>query len=427
MQTYSYEIAAPPDGELFIGSRATFEWNTNFPLQAGQYLELIFWPKTHGIEGWPGGRSPIGAKLWSSTAPIWIESVDLDWFRLQQPAFFTPREYYWGVAVVVLEPEYRKLALLGPGVRFFTYEPSTATPRPSATPTETPLTTTPTSTPTPSEPEAGATRIVEGITFVYVPAGEFQMGSNEFGGEQPVQTMYLDGYWIGQTEVTNAQFRVFMEAGGYTTERYWREEGWVWRVENQITEPEWWQNSNFNGDQQPVNAISWYEADAYSRWLAETAGLSIRLPTEAEWEKAARGPEGRIYPWGDAWDPSRVNYCDKRCGETFRWATWADTENDDGFAYTSPVGSYPNGASPYGALDMAGNVWEWTGDSYAPDYYATSPDRNPTGPDDGSVRVLRGGSWATYPTYLRGAGRNGVTPVVRDNGVGVRVVLAPGF
>lgn len=121
--SYSYQISTPADGELFNGSRAAFEWNTNIPLQPGQYLELIFWPKSEGIEGWTGGRSPAGAKLPGSTAPTWIETVDLDKFRLQQPTFFTSREYYWGVAVVVLQPEYQKLALLGPGVRFFDYKP----------------------------------------------------------------------------------------------------------------------------------------------------------------------------------------------------------------------------------------------------------------------------------------------------------------
>jgi formylglycine-generating enzyme required for sulfatase activity len=299
----------------------------------------------------------------------------------------------------------------------------------TATPTATPVppTATATSTPTPTEPEAGATRVVEGITFVYVPAGEFTMGSNQSSEEQPIHEVYLDGYWIGQTEVTNVQFRAFIEAGGYSTEAYWREEEWTWRLENQITEPANWQDSLFNGDQQPVNAISWYEADAYSRWLAQKSGLPIRLPTEAEWEKAARGTDGRIYPWGSDWDPSRANYCDKRCGDAFDWATWADGNNDDGYARTSPVGSFPNGASPYGALDMAGNVWEWTGDWYGSDYYATSPERNPGGPDSGSFRVLRGGSWSNYPTNLRGADRGWSNPGGRKHDVGMRVVVAPGF
>jgi formylglycine-generating enzyme required for sulfatase activity len=292
--------------------------------------------------------------------------------------------------------------------------------------------------------QAGTTRVVEGITFVYVPAGEFVMGSTEaeidaafeqcqqyrgdtcqrlwYAVEAPAHTVYLDGYWIGRTEVTNAQFRAFIEADGYTTERYWSEEGWAWRVENQITEPALWQESNFTGDQQPVVGLSWHEADAYSRWLAETSSLPIRLPTEAEWEKAARGPESRIYPWGDAWDPSRANYCDKRCSETFDDATWGDVENDDGYARTSPVGSFPFGASPYGALDMVGNVWEWTGDWY--DNYASSPARNPTGPDGGSIRVLRGGSWHYVPSGLRGAYRGKDYPGSRTDRLGVRVVLA---
>jgi formylglycine-generating enzyme required for sulfatase activity len=309
----------------------------------------------------------------------------------------------------------------------------------TATPTETPvpLTPTATSTSTLTEPEAGATGVVEGVTFVYVPAGEFVMGSREeeidaaleqcqqyddscersrFAHEAPTHTVYLDGYWIGQTEVTNAQFRYFMEADGYTTERYWSLEGWTWRLENSITEPQFWQNANFNGNQQPVNGVSWHEADAYSRWLAETSSLPIRLPTEAEWEKAARGTDGRTYPWGNDWDASRANYCDKRCK--------AEAENDDGYAYTSPVGIFAEGASPYGAVDMAGNVWEWTGDWYDSGYYATSPERNPIGPDGGSEHVLRGGAWDNNPTSLRGAHRSRFDPDRRNHNVGVRVVLA---
>ncbi|MBI1299670.1 SUMF1/EgtB/PvdO family nonheme iron enzyme [bacterium] len=331
----------------------------------------------------------------------------------------------------------------------------------TVTPTATPVPPTPTATwtPTPSEPEAGATRVVEGITFVYVPAGEFVMGSTEeeieaaveqcqqdiniedkaeseaicvlvrprLEAESPAHTVYLDGYWIGQTEVTNAQFRAFIEDGGYTTERYWSASGWTWRVANSITEPEFWQDANFNGDQQPVSGISWYEADAYSRWLTQKSGLAIRLPTEAEWEKAARGTDGRTYPWGDDWDPSRANYCDRRCGDAFAFALWVDANNDDGYAHTSPVGRFLNGASPNGALDMAGNVWEWTGDWYDSSYYATSPERNPMGPASGSERVLRGGSWSDNPSFLRGAFRLRYTPDYRNINVGVRVVLGPGF
>ena len=279
---------------------------------------------------------------------------------------------------------------------------------------------------------------VTGMVFVPVPAGEFEMGSTEeevdaalalcnasrgncergwFADEQPQHTVSLDAYWIGQTEVTNAQFQQFVDAGGYAAERYWSAEGWQVRSDEGWGGPRCLEDENFNAPDQPVVCVSWYEAEAYTRWLSEASGAAIRLPTEAEWEKAARGTDGRIFPWGDEFDGNRLNFCDVNCEYD-----WKDETYDDGYTYTAPVGSYPEGASPYGALDMAGNVWEWVNDWYQEDYYSQSPGSNPQGPATGESRVLRGGSWYRDDYLVRSARRDYVFPGLWIGDVGFRCV-----
>lgn len=203
----------------------------------------------------------------------------------------------------------------------------------------------------------------DGSVLIEIPAGSFIMGSNDEGGdEKPMHTVYLRKYYIGKYEVTVGQFKNYCGAIG----------------KNMPEQPKW--NS---GDNYPVVNVSWNDAMAYCEW----AGL--RLPTEAEWEKAARGTDGREYPWGNKWDSSKCN----------------STENGDSYFYTSPVGSFPSGVSPYGLYDMAGNVWEWCNDWYDNDYYKITPRSNPTGPSSGSARVLHGGNWMYDSTYCRSAHR----------------------
>ena len=214
--------------------------------------------------------------------------------------------------------------------------------------------------------------------MVYVPAGEFIMGSDEGDSdEQPVHTVYLDAFYIDRTEVTNAQYRECVEAGACDTP----------------ADTRYYDNADYA--QHPVIWVSWNDADAYCRWVGK------RLPTEAEWEKAARGTDGRTYPWGEGIDCDHAQY-----GECA--------------GQTVPVGSKSKGVSPYGALDMAGNVWEWVTDWYDSDYYARSPFQDPQGPDSGDYRVRRGGSWGSYVWYVRTAFRFYYHPSIAGNLVGFR-------
>jgi len=257
---------------------------------------------------------------------------------------------------------------------------------------------------------------IRAIDWVDVPGGDFLMGSTAADGqawanERPQHTVYVDAFRISHSEVTNAQYRQFIDAGGYSTSVYWSAAGWQWRQANGVTQPGYWNDSVFNQPNYPVVAVSWYEADAYTRWAG------ARLPTEAEWEKAARGTDGRIYPWGDAFDGTRLNYCDQNC----IWEA-PDTTVNDGYCYTAPVGTYPSGASPYGVLDMAGNALEWLADWYQEDYYSNSPYSNPSGPTSGTTHVIRGGGYPDGAERQRCAHRYGDFPDLRSWVVGFRVV-----
>ena len=231
--------------------------------------------------------------------------------------------------------------------------------------------------------------------MVLIPAGEFQMGDAFSEGgtdERPIHTVYVDAFYIDTYEVTNAQYRRFVQATGHRAP-----EGFGYVNGEWLSGFKPWLDESLNGDDQPVVCVSWADAKAYCEWAGK------RLPTEAEWEKAARGGlVGKKFPWGDE-DPD-----DTQCN-------FVDRNADDG---TSPVGSFtPNG---HGLHDMAGNVWEWCSDWYDPGYYSESPKENPTGPSSGSSRVLRGGSWNLNSYYMRVSFRFPGVPKYSNNFVGFR-------
>jgi formylglycine-generating enzyme required for sulfatase activity len=225
----------------------------------------------------------------------------------------------------------------------------------------------------------------DGARMVWVPAGEFLMGSNDsyqaYIAWRPQHKVYLDGYWMYKYEVTVAQYRKFCSETGKLMPHApnW---GWI--------------------DSHPMVSVTWQMANDYAKWAGAT------LPTEAQWEKAARGTDGRKFPWGNKWDASK---CNSRFGKLER---------------TRPVGMYPSGASPYGCMDMVGNVWEYCADWYAVDYYKFTPGKNPTGPVNGNARVLRGGSFtSSISERLRCAYRHCAVVADFDIQAGFRCSISP--
>ncbi len=232
--------------------------------------------------------------------------------------------------------------------------------------------------------------------FVEVAAGTYRVGDQTLAEEYktkyswdnralPDETIRFEQpFQLSKYPVTNGQFQRFVEAGGYDDLLLWQADGWKWRSENNIAEPRLWRDSKWNGMTQPVVGVSWWEADAFCRWAG------CRLPTEREWEAAARGPDGRAYPWEGEWDDGICN------------------SYEAGLEMTTPVGIFPRSTATCGAEDMAGNVWEW-----CDDWFDLKQ----------QVRVLRGGSWSSYAGGTRSAIRGRNSPDDRSDGIGFRVVV----
>jgi formylglycine-generating enzyme required for sulfatase activity len=259
-----------------------------------------------------------------------------------------------------------------------------------------------------------------GENWIEIPAGEFLMGAQKldpkapnydpeaYDDESPVHPVFLSAYRIGRYPVTVAEYLRFVGDRGYEKGAYWKEGGfgkWKW--------PAAWaaRDEQVDNPTRPVVGVSWYEASAYAAWAG------CRLPTEAEWERAACGRAGWKYPWGD--DPPnerRANF---------------SPDGKPNVGHPTPVGEYPLGDTPEGVSDMAGNVWEWCSDVFDEGYYGKSPKKDPRGPArsvKGSACVLRGGSWLLPSVLLRSACRSGSPPVHRLGILGFRVVcvLSPG-
>lgn len=244
----------------------------------------------------------------------------------------------------------------------------------------------------PAEPVGTAASSGEGASeppllddMVTVPAGSFVRGTLVGGfDEQPPRDIYLDAFEIDRYEVTNHQYGLFVAAIGH------RKAGPPSRYAKNM--------GKMRGPNQPVVYVSWDDADQYCRWKGK------RLPTEAEWEKAMRGPDGRLWPWGN----------DERPGG----ANWARIQ--DGYEVTARVGSFEADKSPYGVMDGAGNVMEWVADWYSETYYRDSTDHNPLGPEFGAFRVLRGGGYTTTGADIRITSRSKMVPDFRDETIGFR-------
>lgn len=274
-------------------------------------------------------------------------------------------------------------------------------------------------TPSPAGDNLGdiRTRPADGMTMVYVPAGTFKMGSTDveikdaislcrehypvcnqwyYDREAPQHAVSVDGYWIDQTEITNAHFLQCVQEGACA------EPATCTKGEPTFSIPEL--------SDHPVVCVDWSQARVYCEWAG------ARLPTEAEWEYAFRGAAGSIFPWGDSFMGTKLNYCDQNCEQRH-----ADTRYDDGYTRTAPVAGFPAGISWCGAFGMSGNVSEWVADWFGA--YGPEAASNPAGPPSGDVKMVKGCSWFFPPAYCRGSARASVRPEIRFDYLGFRCAV----
>jgi len=289
-----------------------------------------------------------------------------------------------------------------PGILAGPVATETATPEPSSTATPPP---TPTAAPPTPNPPGAASKPpactvagqnwaspVDEMQMVCIPSGKFSMGSiTGNNNEKPVHEVYLDAYWLDRYEVSNDQYQQCVTVGVCTPPQ----------DTSSTKYPSYYGNEQYAI--YPVINVDWNQAAAYCRWAGK------RLPSEAEWEKAARGTDKRTYPWGEEINCASANY----------WGKDGGCVGD-----TSAVGGLPGGASPYGALDMAGNVWEWVNDWYSENSYIISAPNNPTGPATELYRVQRGGSWSYNLTFARTTNRFKNNPDSKNSDVGFRCAVS---
>jgi len=259
--------------------------------------------------------------------------------------------------------------------------------------------------------------------MVRIPAGEYRMGTAEgsdgLADEHPERLVLLHAFFLDRFEVTNQDYAAFVQSTGHRPPANNNPASTIW---NDTTYPQ-------AIAKHPVVNVSWEDAVAYCRWSGK------RLPTEAEWEKAARGTDGRRYPWGNDWSWKKANSASYWAGQTIEFQSGADWEafwikgdgarlakekGIKGEVLTLPVGSFPDGASPYGIQDLAGNAAEWVQDWYDPNYYRSAPLSDPGGPERGAIKSMRGGSWLKPAISLRTSDRDWGVMDSRPSGTGFR-------
>jgi len=248
-----------------------------------------------------------------------------------------------------------------------------------------------------------------------IPAGSFISGVNEHEASEYLsknvnaKEVYLPAFKIGLYEVSNIEYFFFIEDGGYQQKSLWSDKGWAYKENFGWRFPRRWEDKDYNDigmEKHPVSGLSWYEAEAYCNWLTKKTGKPFRLPNTLEWEKAARGQDGLIFPWGDEWQPDNCNWLGDSNHDRF------PDRDTDGYIYTAPVDAYPHGVSPYGLFNMAGNVLEWCADIW---------------PDNPGMRQYRGGDFmAGEPRLLRCSWQGGTWAEVGHvywGTIGFRVVM----
>jgi len=264
----------------------------------------------------------------------------------------------------------------------------------------------------PTPTENSNQKLLESMVMISIPAGEFIMGAGNNDGkakedERPQQVVYLDQYWIDSTEVTAGMYMECVKAGICNLDAFFAR-----TTDDMLSLGDYYTNPKYENF--PAVDVSWADANRYCEWAGK------RLPTEAEWEKAARGTDGQLYPWGNQWQESALNFCDLNCPNDYR-----DNSANDQYQYRAPVGSFSAGKSAYGLFDMAGNVWEWVADWYSESYYANPPSDNPTGPSSGTDRVVRGGGWDSTAQNVRASKRFHRVPAFSSGSQGFRCARSP--